>query len=127
MLLVSFPNNLLILFIVKVNEILILILYTIMTCFNIACTCLLYVTYYFSPCNVKTPMISVIIRWIEIVFTSLLKVLSIVFFRYDLTSKRSKIKGIILWRPFFLSTTFIGLSPALNLPLYTFSFESCYT
>lgn len=57
--------------------------------------------------------------------SNILKLLSIAFFRYDLVQYKSEIKGLVIWKPFFLSIMIIGIGPTCVYPAYTFDFYTC--
>lgn len=111
--------------IVKPAEITMVVLYSIMTGINIAVTSLLFMLFHQTKCNMQTPKLLFFTYWAQIVLSSLLKLASIFFFRYDLVSNRFLYKTITLWRPYFICFLLIGIGPSLNLPLYTFNYEFC--
>eukprot|EP00347_Sterkiella_histriomuscorum_P009138 403342376 len=103
-----------------------LIWYIIMTLFNVALSLILFSSFRLTKCYLEIPKLYEITLWIEIILHNALKILSIIFFRYDLVWHRSTVRAIVLWRPYFIPLLIISIGPATLLPLYTYNFELCY-
>lgn len=103
-----------------------MIWYVILTLFSLGISILLFVSYKISACNIELPGIVEITLWIEIILQSIFKLLTIVFFRFDLVYNRATIRHVILYKPFILSLIIITTGPAALLPVYTFNFDLCY-
>jgi len=109
----------------NLNEWLLLIFYSGMTICNICEAVMVWYQYFSSPCNISVAILSDVTLWPMMVLSQLFKLLSIIFFRYDLVHERAEIKGIMIWRPFVLPLILIGIGPSSIMPLYTFNFEQC--